>query len=49
MKNAFSLRFKLLLKKMIKAIKEFQQLLKLCEMIISFIVFYLTRKKVNFL
>jgi hypothetical protein len=48
MKNAFSSNFKLFLKKMMKGIKEFQQLLKLCEMIISLIIFYATRKRITF-
>jgi hypothetical protein len=48
MKDTFSAKFKLLLKKILSSIKEFQQILKLCEMIVSLVIFYLTRKKVSF-
>ena len=48
MENTFSSKFKLFLKKLLSSIKEFQQILKLCEMIVSLIIFYFTRKKVSF-
>ena len=48
MRNTFSSTFKLFLKKMMETINEFRHLFKLCEMIISFVVFYITRKKITF-
>lgn len=48
MEDTFSNKLKLFLKKLMTSIKEFQQILKLCEMIVSLIIFYLTRKKVMF-
>lgn len=49
MPKSFSSKIKLLLKKMMKSIKEFQQILKLCEMIVSLILFYVTKKNFLFL